>query len=128
VLALGWLGIMSALGLVANTGDIIGTPPLWYPLRIVPFVLPVATLLALAYDWRHTLRLSFAAAVVLGVTALVDAFYAPAMAAAEAVLTVAALLVTWAAAAGRVRPGPAGFPAPPSPPPVTAGAATPPAE
>jgi hypothetical protein len=106
-LALGWAGILAALGLIANTGFILGSEPFWFSIPVLPFLLPVAVLAALAYDWRHTLLLSFVAAISLSVVAIVDIFHARAMGVAEAFLAFSALALTFAGLAGRVRDEPA---------------------
>jgi hypothetical protein len=104
VLAAGWGAIMGALGLLADTGEQLGAGPWWNRILVPPFVLPVVTLVALARDWRSTLLLSWAATAFLGASAIVDlARGAPAMALVEAVLTLAAALLTLAATSGRVR-------------------------
>jgi hypothetical protein len=104
VLAAGWGGVVGALGLVADTGEQLGTAPWWLPVLVPPFVLPVLTLIAVARDWRSTLLLSWLATAFLGLSALIDlARGAPAMALAQAVLTVAAAAFTLAATSGRTK-------------------------
>jgi hypothetical protein len=105
-LALGWAGILAALGLIANTGFILGSEPFWFSVPVLPFLLPVVVLAALAYDWRHTLLLSLVAAISLSVVAIVDLFHARAMGMAEAFLAFSALALTFAGLAGRVRDEP----------------------
>jgi hypothetical protein len=102
-LGLVWAGVLSAIGLVANAGDIIGSPPMWLGVPVLPFVLPLATLVLLVIDSRFSLVASAAAALALGVLALLDLDDAPAMALMHGVLAVAAALATIAARAGRVR-------------------------
>jgi len=102
VLAAGWGGIMGALGLLADTGEQLGTGPWWLKVLVPPFVLPVVTLIAIARDWRSTLVLSWIATGFLGLCAVIDlARGAPAMALVEGVLTLAAALLTLAATSGR---------------------------
>jgi hypothetical protein len=104
VLAAGWGAIMGTLGLLADTGEQLGTGPWWLRILVPPFVLPVVTLVALARDWRSTLLLSWLATAFLGACAAIDlARGAPAMALVEGTMTVAAALLTLAATSGRVR-------------------------
>jgi hypothetical protein len=104
VLAGGWGAVVAALGLVADTGETLGTGPWWLPVLVPPFVLPLLTLIAIARDWRSTLLLSWLATAFLAVSALVDlARGAPAMALAQGVLAVAAAAFTGAAMSGRAR-------------------------
>src|SRR5215218_8599120 len=71
-LASGWAMVMACIGLVANTGQLLGGPPFWLPLVVPPFVMPGLVLAALAVDWRHSWRLSWVAVGVLAALAVVD--------------------------------------------------------
>src|SRR5436305_5469 len=55
VLACGWGTVMAGIGVIANTGFILGDPPFWTGngLAVLPFVAPVVVLVALAADWRY---------------------------------------------------------------------------
>lgn len=98
-----WLLVMVGVGMVADVGVSLGNEPFWLSTYVLPFLVPVATLVALVRDWRHTLALSFASAGVLAVIAAVDLADSPGIAAAELVLAAVAALGTAAAAAARTR-------------------------
>jgi hypothetical protein len=108
VLACGWGTVMAGIGVVANTGFILGDPPFWTGngLAVVPFVLPALVLVALAGDWRYTIPLSFAAVASTVAIGVIDLFHARPMGLGELLFAAVALLVTLAALAGRVPPGP----------------------
>src|SRR6476619_4631225 len=61
VLACGWGTVMAGIGVVANTGFLLGDPPFWTGngLAVLPFLAPVLVLVALAADWRYEIALSF---------------------------------------------------------------------
>jgi hypothetical protein len=109
VLAGGWATVMAGIGVVANTGFILGDPPFWTGngLAVLPFVLPALVLVALAGDWRYTIPLSFLAVASTAVIGLIDLFHARPMGLGELLFAVVALLITIAAMAGLV-PHPAG--------------------
>jgi len=109
VLACGWGTVMAGIGVVANTGFILGDPPFWTGngLAVLPFVMPALVLVALAGDWRHTIPLSFAAVVSTAIIGLIDLFHARPMGYGELLFAGVGLLVTLAAMAGRV-PRPTG--------------------
>jgi predicted anti-sigma-YlaC factor YlaD len=102
VLACGWGTVMAGFGVMANTGFLLGNPPFWIDVPVVPFVLPVAVLVALAVDWRWALALSFVAVVGSFTVAGVDVADAYSIGLGELAFAVVALLVTVAATAGRV--------------------------
>jgi hypothetical protein len=104
VLACGWGTVMAGIGVVANTGFVLGDPPFWTGngLAVLPFVLPVLVLVALAGDWRYTIHLSFAAVAATAVIGLIDVFHARPMGLGELVFAFVGLLVTVAAMAGLV--------------------------
>src|SRR6185503_11694492 len=66
VLACGWGTVMAGIGVVANTGFILGDPPFWTGngLAVLPFLAPVLVLIALAADWRYEIQVSFFAVAV----------------------------------------------------------------
>jgi hypothetical protein len=127
-LVCGWAAIGACIGLVANTGWILGGSPWWLRFLVVPFVLPAVTIIAVLMDSPTSLRWSWASVVALAAIGLIDVFVAPAMGVAELVLSVVGALVTLAASSGRVPPersagrvvttAPAGSPLPPPPPPA----------
>jgi hypothetical protein len=104
VLACGWGTVMAGIGVVANTGFVLGDPPFWTSsgLAVVPFVVPVLVLVALAGDWRYTIPLSFAAVASTMVVAVIDLFGARPMGLGELIFAVVGLLVTISAMAGLV--------------------------
>ena len=104
VLACGWGTVMAGIGVVANTGFILGDPPFWTGngLAVLPFVLPVLVLVALASDWRYTIQLSFVAAAGTAVIGFIDLFHARPMGYGELVFAFVGLLITVAAMAGLV--------------------------
>ena len=104
VLACGWGTVMAGIGVVANTGFILGDPPFWTGtgLAVLPFVLPVLVLVALAADWRYTIPLSFAAVAATAVIGIIDLFYAFPMGLGELIFAFVGLLVTISAMAGLV--------------------------
>lgn len=104
VLACGWGTVMAGIGVVANTGFILGDPPFWTGngLAVLPFLAPVVVLIALAADWRYEIVLSFAAVAVTAVIGLIDLAHATPMGIGELIFAFVALLVTVSALAGRV--------------------------
>jgi hypothetical protein len=98
---------MAGIGVIANAGFLIGNPPFWIDWIVVPFVLPVAALIAIAVDWRYELAASFVAVAGTAVIGLIDLFHARAVGLGELLFAFVALLITVAAMAGRVKP-PAG--------------------
>jgi hypothetical protein len=104
VLACGWGTVMAGIGVVANTGFILGDPPFWTGngLAVLPFVAPVLVLVALVADWRYEIQLSFVAVAITFVIGLIDLFHARPMGYGELILAFVALLVTIAAMAGLV--------------------------
>lgn len=104
VLACGWGTVMAGIGVVANTGFILGDPPFWTGngLAVLPFVAPVLVLVALVADWRYEIHLSFVAVAITFVIGLIDLFHARPMGYGELILAFVALLVTIAAMAGLV--------------------------
>jgi hypothetical protein len=104
VLACGWGTVMAGIGVVANTGFILGDPPFWTGngLAVLPFVAPVLVLVALVADWRYEIQLSFVAVGATFVIALIDLFHARPMGYGELIFAFVALLVTIAAMAGLV--------------------------
>ena len=104
VLACGWGTVMAGIGVVANTGFLLGDPPFWTGngLAVLPFVAPVVVLVALAADWRYEIALSFAAAAATAAIGIIDLFHAPPMGLGELVFAFVALLITVAAMAGLV--------------------------
>jgi hypothetical protein len=103
-LASGWATIMACLGIIANTGWILGSTPFWLPTFVLGFLAPAAVLLAVAADSKHTLRLSWLAVGVTAVLGLIDLLDARAMGVAELVLALVGALITLAASSGRVDP------------------------
>jgi hypothetical protein len=104
VLACGWGTVIAGIGVVANTGFILGDPPFWTGngLAVLPFVLPALVLVALAGDWRYTIPLSFAAVASTAIIGVIDLFHAPPMGYGELLFAGVGLLVTLAAMAGLV--------------------------
>ncbi len=104
VLACGWGTVMAGIGVVANTGFILGDPPFWTGngLAVLPFVLPVLVLVALAGDWRYTIPLSFVAVAGTALIGFIDLFHARPMGYGELVFAFVGLLITVAAMAGLV--------------------------
>ena len=112
VLACGWGTVMAGIGVVANTGFILGDPPFWTGngLAVLPFVAPVLVLVALAADWRYEIPLSFLAVAATFAIGLADVFRARPMGLGELLFAVVALLITVAAMAGLVPHEPAAAP------------------
>ena len=104
VLACGWGMVMAGIGVVANTGFLLGDPPFWTGngLAVLPFIAPVLVLVALAADWRYEIALSFAAVAATAGIAVVDLVHARPMGYGELIFAVVGLLVTIAAMAGLV--------------------------
>jgi hypothetical protein len=104
VLACGWGMVMAGIGIVANTGFLLGDPPFWTGngLAVLPFIAPVLVLVALAADWRYEILLSFAAVAATAGIAVVDLVHARPMGYGELIFAVVGLLVTIAAMAGLV--------------------------
>ncbi len=104
VLACGWGTVMAGIGVVANTGFILGDPPFWTGngLAVLPFIGPVLVLIALAADWRYEIHLSFAAVAATFAIGIIDLFHARPMGYGELIFAVVALLMTIAAMAGLV--------------------------
>jgi hypothetical protein len=94
---------MAGIGIVANAGFLIGNPPFWIDWIVVPFVLPVVALIAIAVDWRYELAASFVAVAGTAVVGLIDLFHARAVGLGELLFAFVALLMTLAALAGRVK-------------------------
>jgi hypothetical protein len=109
VLAAGWATVMAGIGVVANTGFILGDPPFWAGngLAVLPFIMPALVLVALAGDWRYTIPLSFAAVASTAIIGVIDLSHARPMGYGELLFALVGLLVTLAALAGRV-PRPTG--------------------
>ncbi len=104
VLACGWGMVMAGIGVVANTGFLLGDPPFWTGngLAVLPFVVPVLVLVALAADWRYEIALAFVAVAATAAIGVVDLFHAPPMGYGELIFALVGLLVTIAAMAGLV--------------------------
>jgi hypothetical protein len=97
---------MAGIGVVANAGFLIGNPPFWIDVIVVPFALPVAALIAIAVDWRYALLMSFIAVAGTAVIGLIDLRHARAVGLGELLFALVAFLVTVSALAGRVKPTP----------------------
>jgi hypothetical protein len=104
VMVAGWAMIMACVGLVANTGFILGTPPFWLPTYVTPFLLPAAALLLAAADRRPAIGMSWVASAALAVIGVVDLFVAPAMGICEIILAGLGALLTLCVRTGRVVP------------------------
>jgi hypothetical protein len=104
VLACGWGTVMAGIGVVANTGFILGDAPFWTGngLAVLPFLLPALVLVALAGDWRYSIPLSFLAVASTAAIGLIDLFHSRPMGLGELLFAVVALLITFAAMAGLV--------------------------
>ena len=104
VLLLGWLAVIVGLMAVGGAGDVIGKVPWWLDgaLVVIPFVLPVLTVLAAIGNWRSAVWLGLASVVSVAVTALIDIDDSPGVAAATGVLALIGLLTTVSSFAGRV--------------------------
>ena len=104
VLLLGWLAVVVGLMAVGGAGDVIGKVPWWLDgaLVVVPFVLPVLTVLAAIANSRWAVWLGLLAVVSVAVTALIDVDDSPGVAAATGVLALIGLLTTVSSFAGRV--------------------------
>jgi len=104
VLAGGWGMVMAGIGVVANTGFLLGDPPFWTGngLAVLPFLAPVLVLVALAADWRYEIPLSFVAVAATAAIGIADLFHATPMGYGELIFAVVGLLVTLAAMAGLV--------------------------
>jgi hypothetical protein len=104
VLACGWGMVMAGIGIVANTGFLLGDPPFWTGngLAVLPFLAPVLVLVALAADWRYEIVLSFVAVGVTAGIGVIDLFHAKPMGYGELIFAFVGLLVTFAAMAGLV--------------------------
>jgi hypothetical protein len=104
VLACGWGTVMAGIGIVANTGFILGDPPFWTGngLAVLPFVVPVLVLVALAADWRYEIVLSFAAAGATALIGVIDLFGATPMGIGELLFAFVGVLITVSAMAGLV--------------------------
>jgi hypothetical protein len=101
-LAGGWLAIMIALGLVANEAWLLGSPPFWLNTLILPYLLPLGTGIAALADWRHTLVLSWLAAVVLAFCGVADVVLGqPVVALFEGIMALTGLLLTTSVAMSR---------------------------
>jgi hypothetical protein len=98
--------VMAGIGIVANTGFLLGDPPFWTGngLAVLPFLAPVLVLVALAADWRYEIALSFGAVAATAAIGLVDLAHARPMGYGELIFAVVGLLVTIAAMAGLVPP------------------------
>jgi hypothetical protein len=93
---------MAGIGVIANGAVLVGNPPFWIDWILIPFALPVLTLVALAIDWRYEIALSFVAVAGTAAIGLIDLFHARAAGLGELAFAGVALLVTIAALAGRV--------------------------
>jgi len=104
VLACGWGMVMAGIGVVANTGFLLGDPPFWTGngLAVLPFVVPVLVLVALAADWRYEIVLSFVAVAATATIGLIDLGHSRPMGYGELIFAFVGLLVTFAAMAGLV--------------------------
>jgi hypothetical protein len=104
VLACGWGTVMAGIGVVANTGFLLGDPPFWTGngLAVLPFLAPVLVLVALAADWRYEIPLSFVAVAATTAIAVADLFHARPMGYGELIFAFVGLLMTFAAMAGLV--------------------------
>ena len=104
VLACGWGTVMAGIGVVANTGFLLGDPPFWTGngLAILPFLAPVLVLIALAADWRYEVAVSFFAVATTAAIGVADLFGATPMGYGELIFAFVALLVTVSALAGLV--------------------------
>lgn len=105
-LVIGWLAVMAGVASFANSGFLVASSPFWidWPLlSILPFVIPVAAVLALLRDWRHSLLASLAGALSLAVVAVIDigAGSRP-VGKGELALAAAGVLLTVAGMAGRI--------------------------
>lgn len=112
IVAISWGLVIAGLVALGVAGRHLGVSPWWLgpeadpqplPVWVTPFVLPGATLVMAVLNLRRTLLVSFAAAISCGLVALGDLADSPGVALGEALLGLAALLVTVAATAGIVR-------------------------
>jgi hypothetical protein len=115
VLAIGWVGIIGCLMIVAGAGEVTGRAVWWFGpdterqsmlLMVLPFVLPVAVVVMASQGARYVVEVSALATVSVAVTAWIDRDDAPGAAAITALVALAGLLVTLAALAGRARRAP----------------------
>jgi hypothetical protein len=102
IVGLAWAAVCAGFGAVVDLGDYLGKLPAWWDWRLAVAVLPVATIVLTVLGARAILALSAASTVLVGALAVVDLVAErPGAAAVEAILAVAALLVTVAAVGGR---------------------------
>lgn len=105
-LAIGWLAVMAAVAAFANSGFLVSSSPFWLDipgLQVLPFLVPVAAVLALLRDWRFALLVSLAGAVGLAVVGGLDVAIGSApVGKGELVLAANAALLTLAGLAGRL--------------------------
>jgi len=104
VLTLGWVGVVVGLMAVADTARVLNKPPFWldHGLIVVPFTMPVLAAAAAFANHRLAIWLGAAAAVTLGVLAVVDVRATPGIAASLGVLALVGALTTLASLAGRM--------------------------
>jgi H+/Cl- antiporter ClcA len=106
-----WVGIVSALGVVAGASEVIGRQVWWlgdderrrFYLLVLPALAPLATILAAINNRRWVTEASAVATVTTLLTAFGDRHRSPGAATVELALGIAGLLVTVASLAGRYR-------------------------
>jgi hypothetical protein len=112
IVAIAWGLVIAGLVALGVAGRHLGVSPWWLgpetdpqplPVWVAPFVLPGGALLMAVLNLRRALVVSFAASISCGLVALGDVADSPGVALGEALLGLAALLVTVAATAGIVR-------------------------
>lgn len=112
VLAVGWIGIVGCLMIVAGAGEVSGRAVWWFGsetdrqpilVMIVPFVLPVAVVVMASQAARFVVEVSALATASTALAAWIDRHDAPGAAVITALLALAGLFLTVAALAGRAR-------------------------
>lgn len=112
VLAIGWIGIMGCLMIVAGAGEVTGRAVWWFGpdterrsllVMVAPFVLPTAVVVMASQGTRFVVEASALATASVALTAWIDRHDAPGAAAITALIGLAGLLITVAALAGRAR-------------------------
>jgi hypothetical protein len=112
VFCIGWIGVVLVFAAVWKSGRTLGLAPWWLGpsgdphsvfVNLIPFVLPVATVVAALRNLRHLPYIGVVAALGTAVVALVDSRDFGGIAAVEFAAAAAGLLVSVASLAGLLR-------------------------
>jgi hypothetical protein len=113
VLGVAWGALCAGFGALVDLSDYLGKLPAWWEWRWAVAILPLATIVTVVLDRPGSLALSLASTALVASLALIDlAAERTGLAVTEAVLGLAALLVTLSAFAGRRDDAPSGLPPP----------------